>query len=70
MKAFSGDLEENGIQLNRYEATSHSAYVAKLTELHGVEIHGFLHPNFMQIPKKKGKVPPPSLPCTEKLPFT
>jgi hypothetical protein len=27
--------------------TSHSAYVAMLTESNGVEINGFLHPNFM-----------------------
>ena len=27
--------------------TSHSAYVATLTELHGVKIDGFLYPNFM-----------------------
>ena len=27
--------------------TSHSAYVAMSTELHGVKIDGFLYPNFM-----------------------
>ena len=27
--------------------TSHSAYVATSTELHGVKIDGFLYPNFM-----------------------
>ena len=30
----------------------HPAYDATSTELKGVKIHGFLYPNFMQIPKK------------------
>ena len=29
------------------QLTSHSAYVATSTELHGVKIDGFLYPNFM-----------------------
>ena len=35
-----------------YTLFSHSAYVATSTESHGVKIDGFLHPNFMKIPKK------------------
>ena len=34
---------------------SHSAYDATTTELYGVEIEGFLHSNFMWIPKKQTK---------------
>ena len=29
--------------------TSHSAYVARSTKLHGVKIDGFLYPNFMYV---------------------
>ena len=32
-------------------ATNHSAYVVTLTKSHGVKMNGFLHPNFMYIPK-------------------
>ena len=41
---------------------SHSVYVATSTKLHGVKIDGFQ--------KSKQKVPPLSLPCTKKSPFT
>ena len=42
--------------------TSHSAYVAISTELHGVKIDRFLYPNLCRFQKCKRKVPLPSLP--------
>ena len=37
------ELEDTWVAQN----TSHSAYVATLTESHGVKIDGFLYPDFM-----------------------
>ena len=36
----------HGTSLLHTPFTSHSAYVAASTELHGVKIDGFLYPNF------------------------